>query len=108
MMNKRPLLERPDSPEDFPILELLSAFVGALGVISHSSLSTLRRAARMKIKTWETMIKGTRNVGSRLRGNSRNACIDFQSSKPILSAVETTNMMSNKPIVFHANRKIRL
>ena len=31
-------------------------------------------AARKKIRTWDRITGGTRKVGRRLRGNSRNAC----------------------------------
>src|SRR4051812_38081706 len=44
----------------------------------------------MKISTWETMINGTRNVGSRLRGNVRKAAIDCGSARPNRSALKTT------------------
>ena len=50
------------------------------------------------------MISGTRNVGNRLSGSSRNACIDSQSFKPNRSALRTTKMISINPIEFQMSR----
>ena len=40
----------------------------------------------MKMKMCETMIKGTRNVGNRLSGNSRNGDIEIQFRRPTRKA----------------------
>ena len=50
------------------------------------------------------MISGTKNVGSRLSGNVRNAVIDSQSCNPKRSALKTTKMMSMKPKKFQMRR----
>jgi hypothetical protein len=47
------------------------------------------------------MIKGTRNVGSKLRGNLRSAAIDSGSAIPRRAAVATTNRISASPNTFH-------
>ena len=51
-------------------------------------------------------MSGTRKVGSKLNGNSRNAAIDCQSFKPIFSAVNATNTMSIKPTVFQKRSSV--
>src|SRR4029077_8608075 len=42
----------------------------------------LARASRTKIKICDAIISGTRNVGRRLSGSFRSACIDCQLVKP--------------------------
>ena len=63
------------------------------------------RAIFMKMKMWETMIKGTRNVGNRLSGNSRNGDIEIQSRRPTRKASTTTSKISSRPHMFHMRRR---
>ena len=61
----------------------------------------------MKISTCEVMISGTRKVGSKLNGNSRNGAIDCQSFNPNLKAEKATKMMSIKPKAFQRSKMVR-
>src|ERR1700737_966341 len=66
-----------------------------------------RLASRTKIKTCDTIIKGTRNVGNRLSGSSRNGAIDCQSFNPNLSAEKATKTMSINPNAFQKSKIAR-
>ena len=52
-------------------------------------------------------MSGTRKVGSKLNGNSRNGAIDCQSFNPNLKAEKATKTMSIKPKAFQRSKIIR-